>query len=324
MVNLMRTEVRPFTEKQIQLLETFADQAVIAIENARLFEAEQRRTRELAEALEQQTATSEVLQVINSSPGDLAPVFNAMLEKALRLCEASCGHFRTSDGELLHLVAARGVPDAYAAFLRTPVRPEPGNPLGRMLQGERVVVSIDAADEVPYGAGDPVRRAFVDLGRARSAVNVALVKDEKLLGTLTVYRQEVLPFTDKQIALLQNFAAQAVIAMENARLLNELRESLQQQTATADVLKVISRSTFDLQAVLDALVKSAVQLCQSDTGIIRRREGDIYPVAATFGLTEEQRDHFTHYSTKPDRGSVFGRAILGRPHDSRSRTFDRS
>jgi signal transduction histidine kinase len=226
-----------------QAVEVFRQNAIerdaLLVERAeaaqRLERQVEERTAELTNALQQQTATAEVLQVINSSPGNLAPVFDAMLERALRLCEAPCGHFRVLDNHLLHLVASRGVPDAYAEFLRVPMRLHPDNPLGRMLRGERVIRNVDVADEEVYRAGDdPMRRAFVDLGGARSVAHVALVKDDKLLGTLSIYRREVNPFSDKHIALLQNFAAQAVIAIENARLLNELRDRQAELRVTFD------------------------------------------------------------------------------------------
>src|SRR5215472_1153626 len=218
-------------------------------------------TRELKEAREQQTATAEVLQVINSSTGHVEPVFAAMLEKATQLCEAAFGILWLRDGEQFQAAALHGAPAAYAEIARKPVRPLPTNPLGRMLRGERLIVSVDVADEEPYRAGDPVRRALVDLAGARSVIQVALIRDDVLLGSLTVYRQEVRPFSEKQVALLQNFAAQAVIAMENARLINETSEALEQQTATSEVLGVINSSPGDLAPVFDAMLEKAMLLC---------------------------------------------------------------
>src|SRR5215831_4063655 len=224
-----RREVKPFTTTQIELVKTFADQAAIAIGNVRLFRELETRSRDVSEALEQQTATAEVLQVINSSPGDLALVFDAMLEKAMRLCGAAFGVLHIYDGEYFRATATQGVPEQAARLMNQPHRPP--SFVTPLFEGKDLVHIADAA--AVARSEDPLTRGSVELGDVRTLIVVPLRKDGVLLGTISVFRQEVRPFTDKQIALLQNFAAQAVIAMENARLLTETREALEQQTATA-------------------------------------------------------------------------------------------
>ncbi len=280
-LGLVRTTVRPFTEAQIELAETFADQAVIAIENVRLFEAEQKRTAELTESLEQQTATAEVLSVISSSPGELEPVFQAMLENAVRICEATVGvMFRYQDGAYTAL-ATRGVTAEFAEYLaRGPIRPGPGTGLRLLAETSRTVHIADARAGRAYEDGDPWRVATAELLRARSLLNVPMLKEGKLIGAIGVYREEVWPFSDKQIELVTNFAAQAVIAIENTRLLNELRQSLEQQTATADVLRVISSSPGDLEPVFQTMLANAVRICEANFGTLFVVDGDEYRTAA--------------------------------------------
>jgi GAF domain-containing protein/two-component sensor histidine kinase len=308
---LSRRSIRPFTKKQIELVTTFADQAVIAIENVRLFDEVQARTRELTEALEQQTATSEVLRVISSSPGELEPVFNALLANAVRLCAASFGNLYLRDGDAFHLAAFHNTPPAFVEQRRSgPYRPSPNGPPGRMLRTRAVVHVADLVADPSYLERDPGVVAFVELAGTRTVLLVPMLKDGEPIGYLSIYRREVRPFDDRQIALLVGFAAQAVIAIENTRLLNELRESLQQQTATADVLKVISRSTFDLQSVFDTLVESAARLCRADKANLALLNEDSFQYLAAYGFDPDYNEYMRSIRVRADRGSVNGRTVL--------------
>ena len=239
---LARQRVEPFTHRHIELVRTFADQAVIAIENVRLFEAEQHRTRELTESLDQQTATSEVLQVISSSPGDLEPVFATMLEKAVRICDAKFGNIYRWDGDALHLMASYNTPAAFAEVRgRSPNRPGPQTPAGRMIETKTFVHVLDLAAHPAYAKRDPWTVGGVELAGVRTLLVVPMLKEDELVGCFTIYRQEVRPFTEKQIALVTNFAAQAVIAIENARLLSELHERTDQLAVQSQELAKLNQ-----------------------------------------------------------------------------------
>jgi two-component system, NtrC family, sensor kinase len=305
--SLYRHKVRPFSDKQIDLVATFADQAVIAIENVRLLT-------ETREALERETAMAEVLRVINSSPGDLAPVFNAILKNAHRLCAVTQGGLLLYDGGRFRAVATQGLSAAFADRLRQGYSPGPKHPSWRLLEGARFVQIPDLA-----GHDDPMAYAAFEISGVRTALFIPLRNDKTLLGQIVASRQEVKPFGEKEIALLEGFAAQAVIAIENARLFGELRErqaelarSVDDLTATGDVLKIISRSSVDLETVLDTLVDTVARLCRADQASMLRRHDDMFHLVASRGFSQEAEEFTLAHPFAPGRGSMSGRVELER------------
>ena len=310
---LGRQLVEPFTQAQIELVTTFADQAVIAIQNVRLFEELQARTRELTESLQQQTATADVLKVIGRSTFDLHLVLGTLVQSAAMLIDADKANIWQRDGELYRFAVNYGFSNELGQYARdNPISMGRGTITGRVALERKTVHMPDVLSDPEYtGTG------YQSLGQYRTCLGVPLLRDGEAIGVFFLTRSQVRPFSDSQIELVTTFADQAVIAIENARLLQELRErsedlaeSLQQQTATADVLKVIGRSAFDLQTVLQTLVESAVHLCQAEKGTITRRKGDTFYRPESFGFSVEFIEYVRTVPVEPERGSAMGRALL--------------
>ena len=319
-ITILRQEVRPFTDKQIKLMENFAAQAVIAIENTRLLNELRQRTDDLSESLEQQTATSEVLKVVSTSRGELEPVFQAMLENAMRICEAKFGILFEFVNGAFRALSSCGLPAAFAEFHRKPRVWGPDTGLGQLARTKQTIHVEDTQAGQSYSNKDPGRMAAIELGGVRTFVAVPMLKEDELIGAIIIHRQEVRPFTEKQIALLTNFAAQAVIAIENARLLNELRqrtddlsELLEQQTATSEVLKIISSSPGELEPVFNAMLENAIRICGAGFCTLFHFDGKLFDFAANYGtptaLVELQKRRGPFL---PERGGLLDRVLQTR------------
>jgi len=314
---VFRQEVRLFSDKQVNLLATFADQAVIAIENSRLLRELRSRTQELSRSVEELTASGEILRLIAASPDDLRPMFQSILEHGTRLCEANFGVLRMIEGDVARPVAMHNIPPALATYLEQDMRPGPDTVIGRAMRSLVPTQIENAHTSEAYLAGDPMRRAFVDLGGMRSVLSVPMIRQGELIGALSIYRREGGKFTDKQISLMSTFADQAVIAIENSRLLRELRsrteelgESLEYQTATSDVLKVISGSAFNLVPVLQTVAETAANLCHADEAALFLREGDAYRWAASVHINSAYINAVRDEAFTPGRDSLIGRTAL--------------
>src|SRR6516165_10254929 len=289
---ITRNEVGRFADRHIELLKTFANQAGIAIENARLLN-------ELRQSLEQQTATSEVLRVISSSPSELGPIFQTMLANATRLCGANFGILNLYEGGAFPVVAMFNVREAFAQLrTREPLfRPGPNHPLSRVAASKEALQIADYREDEEYLKREPTLVRFTELTGTRTMIMVPMLKEKELVGTISIYRTEVCPFTEKQIELVKNFAAQAVIAIENTRLLNELRqrttdlsELLEQQTAASQVLQVISSSTGELEPDFQTVAESSVKLCAADRAFIFRFDGQMLRMVVALNASQERRE----------------------------------